>query len=97
MILIEQLVEATHLPPSSDTQHTSEGNTTVIILERDGSMSHNTPDIPAGHPRRAHITLVANASVGQPESSVIERILTFTFDVLGINNLEVQLNENPKR
>jgi hypothetical protein len=97
MILIEQSVGATHLPPSSDKQHTSEGNTTLLILERDGSISHSPPDIPDGQPRWARVALTADASNGRPESSVIDRILSFTFDVLGISNLEVQLNENPKR
>jgi hypothetical protein len=97
MILIEQSVGATHLPPPSETQRTSEGNTTLIILERDGSISHCSPDIPDDRPRWARVALAADTSRGQPESSVIDRILSFTFDVLGISNLEVQLNEHPKR
>jgi hypothetical protein len=97
MILIEQSVGATHLPPSSDMPHTSEGNTTLLILERDGSISHSTPDIPDDRPRWARVALAVDANTGQPESSVIDRILSFTFDILGISNLEVQLNENPKR
>jgi hypothetical protein len=97
MILIEQSVGATHLPPSSDMQHISEGNTTVIILERDGSISHNTPDIPDGQSRWARVDLVADTSAGQPESSVMDKILSFSFDVLGISNLEVQVYEHQKR
>ncbi|NNJ12686.1 hypothetical protein EKD04_020380 [Chloroflexales bacterium ZM16-3] len=97
MILIEQSVGATHLPPSSDMQRTSEGNTTLIILERDGTISHCSPDIPDDQHRRARVSLVAKSDSGQPESSVIDRILSFTFDVLGISNLEVQVYEHQKR
>jgi hypothetical protein len=97
MILIEQSVGATHLPPSSGMPHTSEGNTTLIILERDGSLSHCSPDIPDGQPRRAWVSLTADSAQGQPGPSVIDRILGFTFDVLGISNLEVQVYEPQKR
>ncbi|MEI7643610.1 MAG: hypothetical protein WCJ55_04795 [Chloroflexales bacterium] len=97
MIRIEQSVGATHLPPPSDTQHSSKGNTTLIILERDGSISHCPPDIPASQLRRARVNLTVDAGAGHPDSSVIDRILSFTFDILGISHLEVQLYENPKR
>jgi hypothetical protein len=97
MILIEQSVPATHLPPSSDIQRSSEGNTTLIILERDGSISHCSPDIPDGEHRRARVNLPADAAEGRPEPSVIDRLLGFAFDVLGVSNLEVQLYEHPKR
>ncbi len=97
MILIEQSVGATHLPPSSDMQRTFEGNATLIILERDGSISHCSPDIPGGQPQRAYVSLPADVAAGQPEPSVIDRLLGFAFDVLGVSNLEVQLYEHPKR
>jgi hypothetical protein len=97
MILIEQSVEATHLPPSSVHQRTSEGNTTVIILERDGSISHNPPDIPDGQSQWARVSIAADATDTQPEPSVIDRILSFTFDVLGVSNLEMQVYEDQKR
>ncbi|NTW04102.1 MAG: hypothetical protein HGA19_22995 [Oscillochloris sp.] len=97
MILIEQSVGATHLPPSSDQQRTSEGNTTVIILERDGSISHCSPKIADSPNYRARVALAANSNSGQPESSVIDRILTFTFDILGISNLEMRVYEHQER
>lgn len=97
MILIEQSVGATHLPPSSDTQRTSEGNTTLIILERDGSISYHSPDIPDGEHQRGYVSLAADVAGGQPEPSVIDRILGFAFDVLGVSNLEVQVYEHPQR
>jgi hypothetical protein len=97
MILIEQSVGATHLPPSSELQRTSEGNTTLIILERDGSISHSPPDIPDGQSRWAHVSIASDATDVQPEPSVIDRILNFTFDVLGVSNLEVQVYEHQKR
>ncbi|MBX0330645.1 hypothetical protein K2Z83_23595 [Oscillochloris sp. ZM17-4] len=78
-------------------QRTSEGDTTLIILERDGSLSHCSPDIPDGQPRRARVSLAADTAQGQPEPSVIDRILGLTFDVLGISNLEVHVYEHQKR
>jgi hypothetical protein len=98
MIRIEQSVGATpHLPPSSVLQPTFEGSTTLIILERDGTISHSPPDIPPGQPRRARVALMADAAEGHPEPSLIERVLGFAFDVLGISNLEVQVYETPQR
>jgi hypothetical protein len=43
------------------------------------------------------VSLVADTSTEQPESSVMDKILSFTFDVLGISNLEVQVYEHQKR
>lgn len=97
MILIEQSVGATHLPPSSEHQRTPEGNTTVIILERDGSISHSPPDISDGQTHWARVSIAADAASAQPEPSVIDRILSFTFDVLGVSNLEMQVYEDQKR
>ncbi|NTW01000.1 MAG: hypothetical protein HGA19_06760 [Oscillochloris sp.] len=98
MILIEQSVGATRLPPSSALAHSSEGSTTLIILERDGSISHSSSAIEGeGRQRRAHVALAGDLSSGHPEPSVIERIMGFAFDVLGISNLEVQVYEPQKR
>ncbi len=98
MRLIEQSVGATtYLPPSSDTPRTSEGNTTLIILERDGSISYCSPELPDGEQRRARVDLSADVAAGQPEQSVIDRVLGFAFDVLGISNLEMQVYEHQKR
>lgn len=65
----------------------------MIILERDGSLHHYPPESPHIQPRRARIDL----ELGQAQPSVLDRVLSFTFDVLGIGNLEVRVNEHPKR
>jgi hypothetical protein len=94
MILLEQPVGSTYTPPTVK-QRSSEGITTLIILERDGSLHHCPPDSPDGYGGRASVALMADAE--QTEPSVIERILDFTFDVLGINNLEMRVYEQQKR
>lgn len=65
----------------------------MIILERDGSLHHYPPDRHPAEGRQARIDLVE----AQAEPSVLDRILEFTFDVLGIGNLEVRIHEHPKR
>nr|WP_044201135.1 hypothetical protein [Oscillochloris trichoides] len=97
MILIEQSVAATHLPSSSDLQPICERNTTLIILERDGTISHSASDIPTKKIDHARVELHADLATGQPAPSLIDRVLGFAYDVLGINNLEVHIYEPQKR
>ncbi|NTU83435.1 MAG: hypothetical protein HGA45_29380 [Chloroflexales bacterium] len=65
----------------------------MIILERDGSLHHYPPGRPPEARRQAQIDI----HEGQAQPKIIERILDFTFDVLGISNLEVRVHEHPKR
>ncbi|WP_129630761.1 hypothetical protein [Candidatus Oscillochloris fontis] len=97
MIHIEQSVGVTHLPPSSDLQPTCERNTTLIILERDGTISHSATDIAPKNIHRARVELPADLEAGQPAPSMIERVLDFACDILGIRNLEVRIYEPQKR
>lgn len=92
MILLEQVARGTHTS-SDTTKQTPEGRHTVIILDRDGSLHHYPPDRPERGPRQARIQL----SEDQAHQTIIDRILDFTFDVLGIGNLEVRIHEHPKR
>jgi hypothetical protein len=92
MILLDQVAGSTHTAPDT-TQHTPEGRPTVIILDRDGSLHHYPPDRNGDGPRRAQIQLHED----QTQQSIIDKILDFTFDFLGIGNLEVRINEHPKR
>lgn len=91
MILLDQVAGSTHTAP--DTKQTPEGRPTVIILDRDGSLHHYPPDRVGAGPRRAQIQLHED----QAQPSIIDKILDFTFDFLGIGNLEVRINEHPKR
>ncbi|MEI8167452.1 MAG: hypothetical protein WCG26_13810 [Chloroflexales bacterium] len=99
MITLESADEATHTPPdarppqTSAAQRTREGRPTVIILERDGSLHHYPPERTSTAWRQARIALHKD----QAQPKILDRILDFTFDVLGINNLEVRVYEHAKR
>lgn len=72
---------------------TRKGRATVIILDRDGSLRHYEP----GHARLdaegAQVTL--NEPEAQP--GLLDRLIHFAFDVLGVNSLEIRVNERPER
>ncbi|HMQ30159.1 MAG TPA: hypothetical protein PKD53_05495 [Chloroflexaceae bacterium] len=65
----------------------------MIILERDGSLHHYPPEGHEAPGRQARIDLPEE----QAQSNILDRILDFTFDVLGIGNLELRVYEHPKR
>jgi hypothetical protein len=65
----------------------------VIILERDGSLHHYPPNRQPSDGRQGRIDIQDD----QTEPNVLDRILDFTFDVLGLNTLEVRVHEQPKR
>jgi hypothetical protein len=88
MTLLDHPAQTARRSPS-ETQTTPEGSTTLIILERDGSLRHYPPDPPDDPHRRAQVSL----EEAQAEPTMIDRILDFTFDVLGINTLEVKVYE----
>jgi hypothetical protein len=92
MIQLDQAAETTGTPPDA-MSFTPEGGTTVIILERDGSLRHYPPSRPPGDGRQAQIQLHQE----QAQPNIIDKLLDFTFDVLGVNSLEVRINEHPKR
>lgn len=92
MILLDQVAEGTHTSPDS-TQTIPEGRHTVIILDRDGSLRHYPPGRAGNGPPKAQIQL----GEGEAQPTMLDRIFSFTFDVLGISNLEVRVHEHPKR
>ncbi len=65
--------------------------TTVIILERDGSLSYHPPD--QKPIRRAQTSLAVLSPDELPTITVIERLLSFAFDMLGASRLEVRVDE----
>lgn len=90
MILLDHAEGTTLTSPSSQQSDTPpEGRTTLIILERDGSLRHYPPDRPDGSPERARVEIASERA----EPTVIDKILDFTFDILGIGNLEVRVYE----
>lgn len=91
MILIDQAAGTTRTPDVANS--TPYGRPTVIILERDGSLHHYPPDRPESSGRQARIDIHDH----QAEPNMLDRILDFTFDVLGLSNLEVRVHEQPKR
>ncbi len=92
MIQLDQAAETTGTPPDV-MSFTPEGGTTVIILERDGSLRHSPPNRPSAESRQAQIQLHQE----QAQPNLIDKLLDFTFDVLGVSKLEVRVNEHPKR
>jgi hypothetical protein len=92
MIQLDQAAETTGTPPDA-MSFTPKGGTTVIILERDGSLRHYPPNRQEADARQAQIQLREE----QAQPKLIDKLLDFTFDVLGVTNLEVRINEHPKR
>ncbi len=91
MILLDQAAETTRTPDASTS--TRKGRPTVIILERDGSLHHYPPNRHEAEVRRAQIDLHED----QAQPNMLDRILDFTFDVLGIGSLEVRVHEHSER
>lgn len=92
MILLDK-DQANPRTSSATRQISPEGNTTVIILERDGSLRHYPPNPSDEQPGQAQIDLPRE----QAEATVIDKIIDFTFDILGMNNLELRVYEHQKR
>lgn len=90
MILLDQAAGTTRTPDAALS--TRKGRPTVIILERDGSLHHYPPGRLGAPGEHARIDL----SEEQARPKILDRILDFTFDVLGINTLEVRVYEHPK-
>lgn len=81
------------VPPPMAAQSIPRGSATVIILERDGSLHHYPPEQPTTSEPRALMELHEE----QAQPNILTRIIEFTFDRLGISNLEVRINEHPQR
>jgi hypothetical protein len=96
MILMEQSVGATPAPSSSDWPTAREGNTTVIILERDGRITHQPPENPAIHSDQARVQIPAAAATQHDAPSIIDRIVDFAFDFLGVDTLEMRVYEQQR-
>ena len=96
MILMEQSVGAAPTPSSSYRPTAHEGTTTVIILERDGRISHHPPTQPAPDKQQASVHLSADAATSAEAPSVIDRIVSFAFDFLGVNTLEMRVYEQQR-
>jgi hypothetical protein len=92
MILLDHVAENTQTSPERK-QLTPEGKHTVIILDRDGSLRHYPPGTDEDGSRQAQIQLDEE----QAHQTIIDRILSFTFDVLGMQKLEVRVYEHPER
>ncbi|GAB4434753.1 MAG: hypothetical protein OHK0015_24860 [Chloroflexi bacterium OHK40] len=99
MLQLDTVAGTTRTPPDAaetlthQASLTATGRQTVIILDRDGSLRHYPPGCSSDEPRRARIELDED----QAHPTLIARILDFTFDVLGMNSLEVRIHEHPKR
>ncbi len=90
MILIDQTAAATRTSPDL-IRETPQGRPTLIILERDGSLQHYPPAEATTEDQHARAELTAN----EARPGVIARILDITFDLLGLNHLELHIHEHP--
>jgi|GEM_PF-1219394 hypothetical protein len=68
--------------------------TTLIILERDGSLVCSTLANDTCPPTRGYAEVSADSI--QREHTLIERILSFAFDHIGLRSLELRVREEPK-
>ncbi len=91
MILIDQAAGTTRTSDAAIS--TPKGRPTVIILERDGSLHHYPPEHPEEDGGQARIDLLEE----QAQPNILDRIIDFTFDVLGKGTLELRVYEQPKR
>ena len=64
-------------------------NNTVIILERDGSLAQLNPD-PCCAPIHGYAELPADLA----GTDLIDRLLAFAFDTLGLTALEMRVREH---
>ncbi|RRR77215.1 MAG: hypothetical protein EI684_01780 [Candidatus Viridilinea halotolerans] len=79
------------LPPYAVSK--PQGSATVIILERDGSLHHYPPAEPTSGEQQASLELHET----QAQPNILSRIIDFTFDVLGINKLEVRVHDQTQQ
>jgi hypothetical protein len=63
----------------------------VIILERDGSLVRCGPKPHPPEPTSGYVELSANAV--QQQHTLIDRVLNFAFDTLGLTTLELKVRE----
>lgn len=67
----------------------------MIILERDGSLLWTHPDSPVSDATRGTIDVPASALT--QSNNVIDRILDFAFDVLGLQTIELRIHEDAEQ
>lgn len=91
-MLLDHAAGTAHTSPDIAT-NSPEGSATVIILDRDGSLRHYPPGRSDDEPRQARVHL----NEDEAQQSIIDKILDFSFDMLGVSKLEVRVHEHAKR
>ena len=71
--------------------HSARRSNAVIILERDGSLVRCGPKPHPPEPTNGYVEL--SASAVQQQQSLIDRVLNFAFDTLGLTTLELNVRE----
>ena len=64
----------------------------VIILERDGSLARSGPSVQSPPPTSGYAEFSAN--LVQEHDNLIDRVLSYAFDTLGLTALEVRVRES---
>ena len=70
--------------------HSTKRSNAVIILERDGSLVRCGPKPHPPEPTSGYVELSASAVQQQ---TLIDRVLNFAFDTLGLTTLELKVRE----
>lgn len=78
-------------PESMNVPYRTHRSNAVIILERDGSLVRSGPEDQSPAPTSGYTELSANTVANQ--SNVIDRVLEFAFDTLGLTTLELRVRE----
>ena len=74
-----------------------ERRTAVIILERDGSLHCNGSNESIDAHHKASIDIPAELINGPSPGKIIDRILDFAFDKMGLQSLELRIYEERER
>ncbi len=76
---------------AAPSTHSTRRSNAVIILERDGSLVRCGPKPHPPEPTSGYIELSARAV--QQQQTLIDRVLNFAFDTLGLTTLELNVRE----
>ena len=76
---------------AAPSTHSTKRSNAVIILERDGSLVRCGPKPHPPEPTSGYVEL--SASAVQQQQTLIDRVLNFAFDTLGLTTLELKVRE----
>ncbi|MBC8075905.1 MAG: hypothetical protein H7Y32_07515 [Chloroflexales bacterium] len=90
MVGTTKMLDDAALMAAPSTHSTTRSNA-VIILERDGSLVRCGPKAHPPEPTSGYVEL--SVSAVQQQHNLIDRVLNFAFDTLGLTTLELKVRE----